>query len=356
MKKALTKRSQKSGLPPGTYVYVGEKRVEQVRIIETVYSASSYSRKELTSVQETTTRPPEGGVLWLHVEGLHEVHLLEQIEKKWHIHPLAIEDILNTQQKPKLEIFDDYAFLVFKAVHFSRHHSPHLRFDHAAIILGHGYVLSFVESPLPLLDTIWKRLEADALTRLRRLGADYLAYSIVDLVVDEWFGVLEFFGESIEQIEDTVVQDPRREVLRKIHAAKRELIRFRRQVWPLREMLASLTRPEFHLVRRETIPYLRDLYDHVVQVLKTIESQRDLLAGILDVYLSSLSNRMDEIMKLLTVIGTIFIPLTLITGIYGMNFKWMPELNWRWGYPAVWAVMITIALLMVRMFKKKGWI
>jgi magnesium transporter len=294
------------------------------------------------------------GVTWLDIDGVHQNEVLESVGAQINLHPLVVEDIHNTYQRPKVEDYEDYLYIVLKMISWGED-SKEIQAEQVSLILGPSYVLSFKEDPGDIFDPVRLRLR-EGKGRIRKLGADYLAYSLLDQVVDNYFLVLENLGEQIEDLEEELVTNPDASTLQTIHHLKRELIFLRKSVWPLREAISSLERGESPLFHPETLVYLRDVYDHTIQVIDTIETFRDMVSGMLDIYLSSISNRMNEVMKVLTIIATIFIPLTFIAGIYGMNFVNMPELQWPWGYFMVWGVMITIVIALVIYFKRKGWL
>jgi len=294
------------------------------------------------------------GVTWLDVDGVHQNEILEAVGVHVNLHPLVIEDIHNTYQRPKVEDYEDYLYIVLKMISWDVD-STEIQAEQVSLILGQNYVLSFKEDPGDIFDSIRTRLQ-EGKGRIRKLGADYLAYSLLDQVVDNYFIVLENLGEQIEDLEEELVTNPDASTLQTIHHLKRELIFLRKSIWPLREAISSLERGESSLFQPETLVYLRDVYDHTIQVIDTIETFRDMVSGMLDIYLSSVSNHMNEVMKVLTIIATIFIPLTFIAGIYGMNFVNMPELQWPWGYFMVWGVMIIIFIGMLIFFKRKKWL
>jgi magnesium transporter len=226
--------------------------------------------------------------------------------------------------------------------------------EQVSLILSENFVLSFQERPGDIFDLIRERLR-NAKGRIRKMGADYLAYALVDAVVDQYFVILEKVGERIEELEESLTRNTKPETMQEIHRLKREMIYLRKSIWPLRESISGLEKSESALINKATLKYLRDVYDHTIQIIDTVETFRDMLSGMHDTYLTNISNRMNEIMKVLTIIATIFIPMTFIAGIYGMNFKFMPELEWRWGYLAVWVVLVSVALIMVVYFKRKKW-
>ncbi|HKK01284.1 MAG TPA: magnesium/cobalt transporter CorA [Desulfuromonadales bacterium] len=347
------KRSHKAGLPPGSLVHIGEKRAEKARITLIRYNETQHEERSVT-LREAAAAREAGTVSWINIDGLHQVELLEEVGTLFGIHPLVQEDILNTDHRPKLEDYDDYLFIVLKMLFYDEQ-AEAIRTEQISLVLGSDYVLSFQEEPGDVFDGIRERLRINK-GRLRKLGADYLAYAIIDAIVDGYFGILETIGDHIEEMEEELVSDLSPATLQQIHSFKREMIMLRKSVWPLREVLSNLRRQDSALIRESTDIFLRDVYDHTIQVVDTVETFRDVISGMLDLYLSSVSNRMNEVMKVLTIIATIFIPLTFLAGIYGMNFTYIPELKWHWGYFALWGVMLAIAAVMLVFFHRKRWL
>lgn len=354
MPRLVKKRSKKAGLPPGTLVHIGEQKAEKVRMTVLDYDEAHFQEKEIETVQECFPFKDKPTVTWVNADGLHQVEVLELLGDCFGLHPLVLEDILNTDQRPKMEDFSDYIFVVLKTFDYNDQ-SDELEPEQISLILGPSFVLSFQEREGTVFNPIRERIR-NGQGRIRKMGADYLAYALLDSIVDNYFIVLEKVGEKIEFLEEELVTKPTPDTLQTIHNLKREMIFLRKSVWPLREIIGGLEREEASLIRESTGIYLRDVYDHTIQVMDTIETFRDMISGMLDIYLSSVSNRMNEVMKVLTIIATIFIPLTLIAGIYGMNFQYMPELGWRWGYPMVWLVMLVIGALMLVYFRRKKWL
>jgi magnesium transporter len=355
-------RPSRPGSSPGTLRAPKEQRVDEVTLTVLDYSAEHVEEKTVRRVEEVFEYRDETTVTWIDVVGLHDVAVLETLGEHYGLHPLALEDVLNTGHRPKAEEYDDHEFIILRQVQLAedREGSEGLDTEQICIFLGEGWVISFQEVPGDVFEPVRERIRGGK-GRIRRLGADYLAYALLDTLVDHFFPVLERFGERIEDIEEEVVQEPVPATLTKIHEIKKELLQLRRAAWPLREVISTLGRLESKRMEEETRVFLRDCYDHTVQILDVLETYRDLASGMLDVYLSSVSNRMNEVMKVLTVMASIFIPLTFIVGVYGMNFDpeaspWnMPELEWAWGYPAVWAVMIALGVGMYFYFRRKGW-
>lgn len=342
------------GLPPGALVHIGEKRLEETRISIIDYDQAQFQEKEVEKIEECFPLKDKPTVTWINIEGIHELQVIEEVGKHFNIHPLVLEDILNTGHRPKVEDFGDYIFIILKMLHCDEK-DDEIEAEQLSIVLGSNFVISFRESGGDVFDPIRERIR-DAKGRLRKTGADYLAYCIVDAVVDSYFMILEKLGEDIDSLEEESVTEPTQETLRRIHALKREMVFLRKSVWPLREVISTLERGDSSLIHESTGIYFRDVYDHTIQVMDTVESFRDMLSGMHDTYLSNVSNRMNAVMKVLTIIATIFIPLTFVAGIYGMNFRFMPELEWRWGYSLVLAVMAVIAVSMVIYFRKRKWL
>jgi magnesium transporter len=335
-------------------VHVGEQRHEQVKLSVIKYDGAIFQEKAVGNVEEAFSFRSKSSVMWLNIDGVHQPEIIEQVAKSFGLHPLVAEDIASTGQRPKMEDFDDYLFIVLRMLRFDDKENE-TKTEQISILLGSDFVISFQEREGDVFDTIRERLRSNK-GRIRKLGADYLAYTLIDAIVDNYFMILEKLGETIEDIEDRLVTNPTSETLQTIHDLKREMIFLRKSVWPLREVINRLERSESPLINKSTFIYLRDVYDHTIQVIDAVETFRDMLSGMLDIYLSSVSNRMNEVMKVLTVIATIFIPLTFVAGIYGMNFRYMPELEQAWSYPAVLILMLVVALVMVVYFRRKKWI
>ncbi len=353
MSKLLRKRAKKAGLPPGSLVYTGEKVDAQVSITIIEYDEQQFLEKESASFDECLLLRDKPGVTWIKVNGIHAVENLQKLGDCYNLHPLVLEDILNTDQRPKIEDFDDYIYIVLRMINYSADNE--LTSEQISLILGKNFVISFQEGNAAIFAPILERLRT-AKTRIRRSGADYLIYSLMDLIVDNYFVVLEQFGEALEYLEEEVVKHPTTETLQTIHQFKYDMIMLRKSVWPLREVIGRLERRESDLIQEATGIYFKDVYDHTIVAVDNIETYRDILSGMLDIYLSSISNRLNEIMKVLTIIATIFMPLTFLAGVYGMNFKHMPELEWLWGYPFALGLMLAISLSMLLYFRRKKWI
>jgi len=344
---------KKAGSPPGTLVHIGEKKTESVRITYIDYDEQNFEEKQVTDIKECFPFKETPTVTWINIDGIHDVDIIEKIGKHYNLHPLILEDILHTTQRPKFEDYDSHLFIVLRML-MSASEKQLIQSEQVSIVVGHKFVLSFQESVGDVFEPIRDRLR-NSKGRIRKMDSDYLAYALLDAVVDGYFSVLETIGDTIESMEERLAKDPTEAILRQIHSLKREMILLRKSIWPLRELIGNLQRSESDLIAQSTDVFLRDVYDHTIQVIDTVESFRDIVSGMLDLYLSSISNKMNAVMKVLTIIATIFIPLTFVAGIYGMNFEYMPELKWRWSYALVWLVMIVIALGMIKYFRKKKW-
>ncbi|WP_234733642.1 magnesium/cobalt transporter CorA [Tellurirhabdus bombi] len=350
-------QSKKVGTSPGSLIYVGQEVEHETRVQRIEYSPEKYTIEEVKRLSNCTIPPVSSPqVNWLSVDGIHEPAVIERIGQQYKLHSLLLEDVVNTLQKPKLEQYDDhYLFTTLKALSFNNN-SGELESEHLSFVLGPQYLISFQEErQSDLFKPVLDRIAASA-GKTRRNGADYLLYALLDLVVDNYFVVLETVGERLEVLEDSIIQQvASQQTLARLYSLKRVLTLMRKVVWPVREIINGLLLEESPLLQPSTTPYLRDLYDHVVQVLDNIDSYRELATGLLDVYLSTLSNRMNSVMKTLTIISAIFIPLTFIAGIYGMNFEYMPELRSPYGYFATLGVMLLIAIGSIIYFRKRGW-
>ena len=360
MLRIFKKKQKQRGLPPGTPVYVGEERTGPVRISILDYDEAHFEEKEAASVEDCFPFKDKPTVTWVNFDGIHQPELIERIGREFGLHPLILEDIVHTTQRPKLEDHGKYLYMVLKMLSRGEGQED-VDAEQISLVLGPTFVLSFQEKPGDVFGPLRERIRT-AKGRVRSAGADYLAYSLLDAVVDNYFQILEGVSDRIESLEDVVVSRPEPAVLGTIHHMKKEMIFLRKSLWPLREAISALSRGESQLVEPATQVYLRDVYDHTIQIIEVLEAYRDVISGMVDTYLSSVSNRMNEVMKVLTIIATIFIPMTFIAGIYGMNFDAeasplnMPELKWQWGYPAAWVVMLGVAAAMLFYFRRKKWI
>lgn len=349
------RRSSKAGMPPGTLVHVGERKLETPHISLAHYNESAFSEHEIPDLPASIPFLDDSQTTWLNVDGVHDIETIARIGEYLNLHPLLQEDLVNTAQRPKFEDYGNCLFFVLKMLTYGQAgHSVDP--EQVSIVLGPDYVLTFQEGAAgDVFDPVRTRLKAGG-TRIRSAGADFLAYSLIDSIVDHYFVVLERFGDDFEALDEELVSNPSTDTLQAIYELKRHLVVMRRSIWPLREVINALERDETPLLSADMHVYLRDLYDHTIQVIETVETMRDVLSGMLDIYLSSVSNRTNEIMKFLTIFGSIFIPLTFLAGVYGMNFKYMPELGLRWTYPAFWVVTIIVIASLLIYFRRKRWI
>jgi magnesium transporter len=350
---SFRKRSNKTGLPPGSPVYVGDKTSKRTRIRIIDYDADICDERELYDFSDIAKYRDTKTVTWINFDGIHNPELLEKVGKEFGIHPLVIEDILNTDQRSKIDDYEEYIFLVTR-MFYNIKGIDEIRSEQISIIIGENYVLSFQETEGDIFDVLRNRLKQNK-GKMRRLGPDYLGYSLVDMIVDNYFSIIEKLGEDLELLEDELVDDPGKSTLQRVYSIKQRMTELRKSVWPLRDAISRFNKLENALVSDTTRLYLRDVYDHTVQVIDAIETYRDTSASMIDIYLSSISFRMNEIMKVLTIISTIFIPLTFIVGLYGMNFQYFPEIGWKYGYLFVWTIMLCVAGGMLVYFRRKKW-
>ncbi len=351
---AKKSRHKKSvGLAPGTIVYTGAKNQTETFIEVFDYSKTNYTEQEFTSIENCYQYKLSQSTTWININGLNNVNAIESIGKHYQLHPLVLEDIANIHQRPKIDEYDNCMFVVFKMLYYDT--DQKLKVEHVSLVLGNDYVLSFQESDGDVFDVIRNRIRQNK-GIIRNHGADYLLYTLMDAVVDNYFLIIETLGEKIEVIEEKIFGSPDNNLVQEIQNLKREALKIRRSIFPLREVVSKLEKASNELIQPKTHNYIRDLYDHTIQVIETIEIYRDMLWGLMDMYMTSISNKMNEVMKVLTIISTIFIPLTFIAGIYGMNFEHMPELKYNYGYPTLWGVMIVIFISLVYYFKRKKWL
>jgi len=354
MRKLIRRTNKSRGLPPGSLVHIGDKKTDKTKISIIDYSIGKFDEKEIKNIEECINLKRRPSTTWINIDGLHQVDIIEKIGKCFEIHPLVLEDILNTEQRPKMEDYDKYIFFILKMLYIDDK-TNEIQSEQVSIILGQNYVISFQEKIGDVFDPIRERIRKGK-GRIRKMGPDYLAYSLIDAIVDNYFSLLENIGDRVEEIESRLISNPIPETLQKIYNLKREMIYLRKSVWPLRELINNLLREESKLIKKNTHVYLRDLYDQTIQVIDTIETFRDMISGMLDIYMSSVSNKMNETMKVLTIFAAIFIPLTFIAGVYGMNFTHMPELNWEYGYVFSLFIMASLVVTMLIFFKRRKWI
>jgi len=355
MTESLSTTSEKSGLPPGSLIHVGDVLETVTRMSVINYSKENIEEQKIQSVDEILKYKDNDTVTWVIIEGLTNVDIVERIGTIFGIHQLVLEDILNTHQRPKFEEYDDHLYIVLKCL-LSEDEQFTVSYEQISLLLFKNFVFMFKEKKDALFHPFQQRIRTSK-GRLRSLGADYLTYAILDTIVDQNFILIDSLDEAITSLEDSLLaSEPTQDTLNKIQRLKREIISIRRHVSPIRELLAGMLRSESELINEKTHIYLRDVSDHAIRVIESIESYRDILTGLLDIYMSSVSNKMNEVMKVLTVFASIFIPLTFLVGIYGMNFEYMPELKWKWAYPALWIAFITIPVVLLIYFKRKKWL
>jgi len=346
---------KKRGLSPGSLIFTGEQRVSETSITLINFDVNKIEEKIVKDLNDLKDLTNNNFVSWINVNGLHEVEKIEKIGEIFGIHPLAIEDILNVASSPKMDDYDSYTFLITKMIEFDKS-ANELNIEQVSFILSKNYLITFHEKESDIFELLKERIR-NSKGRIRKLGGDYLMYRLLDSIVDNYFVVLEHFDDKIEQIEDNLLSDGTAEeaTLESIHSLRKNIVKIRRSVFPLRDITYSLEREQSTLIQKSTYPFLRDLFDHIRQNIETLENYREAINGMLEIYLSNSSHKMNEVIKLLTMISTIFIPLTFIVGIYGMNFSYMPELGWRFGYPAVIIVMLIIVISLIFFFKRKKW-
>lgn len=348
----MNAKTQNIGAPPGTLFYNGEKRTDRIKITLIEYNETEFFEREFYDLEDCLVHIKPDLVKWINVEGLHNPDLIEKIGKLYNIHPLTMEDIVHVDQRPKFEEYDNYVVSIMKMIRYT----TEVESEQLAIVLLDNTVISFQEPQGgDAFDIIRNRLRA-AKGRVRKLGADYLAYALMDAVVDLYFTVIEKIGDKVEEIEEEIISDSDKKSLMELYHLKREMIYLRKQVWPMRDMINNMIRSETVLINPSSDVYLRDLSDHVTRIIDTVETYRDLLSGIMDIYLSTNANRMNEVMKVLTIMSSIFIPVTFIAGVYGMNFDNMPELHTRNGYFITCGVMFAVIVGLSIYFKTKKWL
>ncbi len=370
LKQSTGHNSKKIGVPPGTLHHIGDVYLEKISLRRTVYTATSAEMQEIEQLESLLAETTQAGIAWIEISGLHDVETIEKIGRHFAIHPLVLEDILDTTQRPKFEEFDEYLFLVLRVPRvikpipagkkkqiedFQGATRENIVFEQVSWIVGKDWLISFSETDGDLFEPVRARI-LNGKGRIRNQGTDYLAYALLDLSVDHFFSVLDELGDVLNYLDEALVLRPGPLQLRQIHFFKRQLLYLHKAVWPVREIIGTFERCESSLCSAETRPYLRDIYDHIIQVIDMVETYRDLVAGMLDIYLSSISYRLNEVMKVLTIISTLFIPLTFIAGVYGMNFESMPGLHWEYGFYAVGTLMLSVSMVMLKFFRNKKWL
>lgn len=355
MTESLRNSSEKTGLPPGTLVHVGDVLETVTRMSVVDYSKENVEEQQIQSVDEVLKYKDSETVTWVIIEGLADVGVVESIGALFNVHQLVLEDILNTHQRPKFEEYDDHLYIVLKCL-LSEDEDFSVGYEQISLLVLEKFVFLFKEKTDDLFRPVQQRIRVSK-GRFRSLGADYLMYAILDTVVDQNFILIDALDNAITSLEENLLaSEPTQSALNTIQRLKREIIVIKRHVSPVRELMAGLLRSESGLIQEKTHIYLRDVSDHAIRVIESVESYREILSGLLEIYISNVSNKMNEVMKVLTVFASIFIPLTFLVGIYGMNFEYMPELEWKWAYPALWVAFITIPAILLVYFKKKKWL
>jgi magnesium transporter len=357
-KKAAKKRTQNYkkhvGQVPGTLVYTGEKSGNKLHIQSFDYNKDSAEEKILQNIEDAVPYKDTDSVTWININGLHYVDEIERIGVQYGLHPLVLEDIVNTSQRPKIDEYDDYLFVVLKMLYYDK--DENIAIEQVSLVLGKNYVLTFQEAKGDVFDTIRDRLRHGK-GRIRTLKSDYLLYTLIDAVVDHYFSIVETLGNKIEDLEtDLFAGQAKDNINVEVQQLKREILKVRRAIFPLREVINRIEKIEHPLIYKRTITYFRDIYDHLIQVSENIDIYREMIWSLMDMYMTTISNKMNEVMKVLTIIATIFIPLTFIAGIYGMNFENIPELHYEYSYHILWGVMILIFIGMLFYFKRRKWL
>lgn len=351
----MIKKNKKIGLPPGSVVFTGSRKVEEVQIHYVKYDNEVLEEKTLNNQGRIIFHKSNNETVdWYDIRGLHDTELIEQIGSTFNIHPLVLEGVSDTHQRPKFEEYDNGIFIVIKALHFDKTKFKVSK-EQVALFFKIGFVASFQETESDLFDAVRKRIQ-NGKGRVRLKGADYLAYALIDVIVDNYFFVLESIEEEIESLEDRMLENQDSKNKSEIHQLKKELLSIRKSIAPLREAIGRFAKTDNEMVLTNTSVFVRDLYDHTIQVMDMVESFRDLLNGLQDLFISEVSFKMNQVMQMLTLVATIFIPLTFLAGIYGMNFENMPELQWEYGYFIFWGLMVMIFIGLYIYFKRKKWI
>jgi len=350
--KRQSKQKELVGKAPGSLIYTGDVIDTPITMNVIRYSEEHYEKFELNEAKEAFVEKENEHVSWINIDGIHEVSIVETIGKDFKLHSLLLEDILNIEQRPKIEIYDDNLVVFFKMLYLK---DDELIIEPISLVLGPNYIISFQEKVGDIFDNVRSRIE-NSNGRIRRRGSDYLLFALMDAVVDNYFVVMEDIAEKLELLEDDLFEDTDNRLLYELQQYRKQIVNMRRSVYPLREVVSKLNRSEFGVISEDTERFFRDLYDHTIQIIETIETFKETVSSLKDVFMTGVSNRMNEIMKVLTLIATIFIPVTFIAGVYGMNFENMPELGWEYGYVSAWILMIIMGVGMFIYFKRQKWL
>jgi magnesium transporter len=351
--KTRSHNKHKTGLPPGSLVFTGPEISRQIGIDLITYSPQSYKQETLQNVDDLNIISGSPEIHWLNLNGVHNIELIGKIGEKLNIHKLILEDILNTNQRPKVDFYDEHIYVVIKMLVYNKSTNS-IDSEQVSIIAGSNFIISFQEKEGDVFDLLRRRIQT-ASEKIRSMGPDYLLYSILDIIVDNYFILIEHLGDEVEKYETELIENANKDILNRIYNLKRENLLLRNSVWPVRELVIQLEKTDSQLIKKKNLIYFRDLYDHTIQVIENVEIYRDLLSGLIELYYTNIGNKTNEVMKVLTIISTIFIPLTFIAGVYGMNFKYMPELEWHWAYFGVLGLMFVLFILMIWYFRRKKW-
>lgn len=356
MSRIIKARSKKSGMPAGSLVHIGEKFLETVKFKVILYSETSFEEKELDTIEACLSYKDKPGILWINVDSVHEPDVIQKIGSVFQLHPLTCEDVLNTDQRPKVEDFEKYIYAVFKQLFCQSGVKYGIHIEQVSLILTSNTVISFQEGIKgDVFNSVREALRKNK-GLIRKMGSDYLAYSLLDAVVDNYFNVLEDIEGKIEILEAELLSFETSQALKNLYHLKREMMTLRKAVWPLREVVNALSHDGISLISKTTQTYFRDVYDHAIQVIEVAEVFREMMSELLEIYLSSINNRLNSIMKVLTAVATVFTPPMLIASIYGMNFKYIPGLESKWGYPLALGSMFVIGFGLLFFFKKRKWL
>lgn len=353
MSKHLKRRSQKAGMEPGVLVHVGEVYSDLPRIIVVDYSKESFAENDNATIDEALQYISTPEITWINIQGIHDTNMIDSIGKRFGMHALAMEDILNTTQRAKLDDYKEYLYIVLRLLNYD-YKAQMVSGEQISILVKSNCVITFQESNKDHFKGIRERIRKPN-TKIREMGTDYLCYTIIDWIIDQYFVILEKVDDKLESLEEALLDNPHTEILLKIERTKREVILLRKSVWPIRDLISQFNRIDTPLIHEGSRIFMRDVYDHTIQLIDTIESFRDIVSGMLDLYLSNLTQRTNEIMKVLTVVSTIFVPLTFLASLYGMNFDNIPELHAEYGYYVLLTSMAVIATFMIFYFRRKKW-
>ncbi len=345
---------KKAGQAPGTLIYTGKKKTQKLFIESFDYDENQYTENQLSNIEEAFEFKHSNSKTWINLNGLNHVNDIEKLGKHYSLHPLVLEDVVNISQRPKIDEYEDYLFVVLKMLYYDE--NENIVSEQVSFILGNNYVLSFQESEGDVFDSVRNRIRT-AKGRVRHMESDYLLYVLIDAVVDYYFNIIEILGDKIEDFENEIFSgNATDDVSKNIQNLKREILKVRRAIFPLREVISRIEKNDSDLIKQKTITYYRDIYDHLIQVSENIDIFREMIWSLMDMYMTTISNKMNEVMKVLTIMASIFIPLTFIAGIYGMNFKYIPELQYKYSYFILWGVMIVLFVGMLIYFKRKKWL